>query len=239
MIKNEKGQAMKKIGIGSLGRIGLLLLFVFIFTGCLSRSKPAYIIDRYLFEYASPVVGDLTLLPESVKIERFSVNQSFNTQSMVYKPYPFKFMTYNYSRWRVNPGDMVTDYFLRDLRNANIFLAVFSHQNIEKTRFVIEGQVQDFLESADNGSVKAVLSVSISLLDMNKKEIFERVVFQRQYGFQEQIGGHAPEELAKGMSINMSRLSEQLINDIHKAIIKVICPANAGQSDIEPKMRAK
>jgi ABC-type uncharacterized transport system auxiliary subunit len=236
---NKKGQAMKKDGIGSLVKICILLLFIFIITGCFSRSKPAYMIERYMFDYTSPAVADLTALTESVKVERFSVNQSFNTQSMIYRPYPFKFMTYNYSRWRVNPGDMVTDYFLRDLRSANVFRAVFSYHDIEKTRFVIEGQVQDFLEAADKNETKAILSVNVSLLDTDKKEITGRVVFQRQYRFQEQIGEHTPEEFAKGMSTNMSRLSEQLIKDIHKAIITVISSVSDGQSGADPGSRAK
>jgi ABC-type uncharacterized transport system auxiliary subunit len=230
----EKGQAMKKDGIRNFGKIGILLLFVFIITGCFSRSKPAYMIEHYMFEYASPAAGGLTALSESIKVERFSVNQSFNTQSMVYKPYPFKFKTYNYSRWRVNPADMVTDYLLRDLRNTNLFLAVFSHHDIEKARFIIEGQVQDFLEVAYKNDISTILSVSISLLDVNRKEITGRIVFQRQYKFQEQIREHTPEEFAKGMSINMSRLSEQLVKDIHKAIMTAACPVSPGQPGIKP-----
>ncbi len=225
---------MKKGDIGSLAKIGILLLFVFIIAGCFSRSKPDYMIERYMFEYEPPVVGDLAALSELIKVERFSVNQSFNTQSMVYKPYPFKFMTYNYSRWRVNPGDMVTDYLLRDLRNANLFLAVFSHHDIEKTRFVIEGQVQDFLESTEKNDINAILSVSISLLDLKQKEITGRILFQRQYKFQEKIREHTPEEFTKGMSINMWRLSGQLTKDLHKAIMTATCPANSGKPGIKP-----
>jgi ABC-type uncharacterized transport system auxiliary subunit len=230
----ENGQIMKKGCFGSYLKNVILLLFVFIIAGCFSRSKPAYMLEHYMFEYASPVLGDRTILPESIKIERFSVNQSFNTQSMVYKPYPFKFMTYNYSRWRVNPADMVTDYLLRDLRNNNLFLAVFSHHDTEKTRFVIEGWIEDFLETTDKNSINAILTVNISLIDNFRKEITERIVFQRQYKFQENIREHAPEVFAKGMSINMSSLSEQLVKDIYKAITTVTCPASSGQPGIKP-----
>jgi ABC-type uncharacterized transport system auxiliary subunit len=238
-MRNKKWQVMKKDSIGSFLKNGMLLLLILIIAGCFSRSKPDYMIERYMFDYITPDVADLVSISESIKVERFSVNQSFNTQSMVYKSYPFKFMTYNYSGWRVNPADMVTDYLLRDLRNANIFLAVFSHHDIEKTRFVIEGQVQDFLESSDKDVAKAILSVNISLLDMDKKEITRRVVFQRQYSFQEQIREHTPEELARGMSINMSRLSKQLMKDIHKAIITVIRPTSTGRPGVEPDCRER
>ncbi|MCX5804775.1 MAG: ABC-type transport auxiliary lipoprotein family protein [Proteobacteria bacterium] len=233
-MEKEERLAMKKNTIGGLGKIGILLLFVLIIAGCFSRSKPAYTIDRYMFEYTPPAIGGLIALAESIKVELFFVNQSFNTRSMVYKPHPFKFMTYNYSQWRVNPADMVTDYLLRDLRNTNIFQAVFSHHDIEKTRFIIEGQIEDFLETADKNDVNAILSVNITLLDTYRKEINKRIVFQKQYKFQEKIREHAPEEFAKGMSINMSRLSEQLVKDFHKAIMAATDLASSGQPGIKP-----
>lgn len=210
---------MKTNRFTNLGKICILLLLVFVVAGCFSRSKPAYMIEQYTLEYKPPVLTGLSILNESVKVERFSVNQSFNTQAMVYRPYPFKLATYDYNRWRVNPGDMVTDYLLRDLRNADLFRAVFSYHDTERSRFVIEGGVEGFLEVADKNDLKATLSLNVSLLDMHGREIIEKVVFQKQYQFQEPIGEHTPEQFAKGMSTNMSHLSEQLVKDIHKAIM--------------------
>jgi len=230
---------MKNDRIGCLMKISVLLLAVFIIAGCFSRSKPVYMVEQYMLEYTPPVIEGLSDLSESIKVERFSANQSFNTRAMVYKPHPFKFTTYNYNRWRVNPADMVTDYFLRDLRNANIFRAVFSYHDIEKIRFVIEGHVQEFLEATDKNDLKTILSASIALLDMDRKEITERVIFQKQYKFQERVGEHTPEEFSKGMSVNMSRLSEQLIKDIHKAIMVMPCSVKPGQPVIKPDFPVK
>ena len=44
--------------------------------------------------------------------------QAYNTTAMVYQPSAFKQETYNYHRWRVNPGYLVTDYLARDLRDV-------------------------------------------------------------------------------------------------------------------------
>lgn len=226
---------VKKYILDRIGKISIFLLFVLAITGCLSRSKPAYIIEYFMFEYKCPAAGGLATLSEPIKVERFSVNKSFNTQAMVYKSYPFKFMTYNYSRWRVNPADMVTDYLIRDMRNANIFANVFSHHNIENPRFIVEGHIQDFLEETDNKNIRAILGANVSLLDTNRKDTSRRVVFQKQYNFQEQIGEHRPESFAKGMSTNMSRLSEELIKDINKAIMNIASPVGPDQAGVNPE----
>lgn len=56
----------------------------------------------------------------------FSVAQSFNSTAMVYKPQQNRLDSYPYSRWRVNPGDMVSDFLLRDIRKSLLFKGVFS-----------------------------------------------------------------------------------------------------------------
>ena len=195
-----------------------LCLLVVAAAGCFSRPKPAYMVDQYTLDYAAPVAAGLDTLNEPIKVERFSVSQSFNSQAMVYRTQPFKLATYNYDRWRVNPGDMTTDYLLRDLRSLNVFRAVYSHHDAERSRFVIEGGVEEFLESADKNGYTAILSLNVSLLDRQGKEISERLLFQRNYRFQESVREHSPEEFARGMSVNMSRFSQQLAKDLHEAV---------------------
>jgi ABC-type uncharacterized transport system auxiliary subunit len=199
-----------------------LCLLVASAAGCFSRPKPAYMIDQYTLDYPAPVVAGLKALDESIKVERFSVSQSYNSQAMVYRTQPFKLAVYNYSRWRVSPGDMATDYLLRDLRKTNVFKAVYSYHDAERSRFVVEGGVEEFLESADKNGFRAILSLNVSLLDMQGKEVSERLLFQRHYQFQEPIREHSPEEFARGMSVNISRFSEQLAKELHEAVTERI-----------------
>jgi ABC-type uncharacterized transport system auxiliary subunit len=196
----------------------VLILSAVMIAGCFSRPKPAYMIDQYAIEYPAPALAGLATLDESIKIERFSVSQAFNSQAMVYRTQPFRLASYNYSRWRVSPGDMVTDYLLRDLRSLKILRTVYSYHDPERSRFVIEGGVGEFLESTDESGTRAILSLNVTLLDMHEKEVFKSPLFQRQYRFQEPAKEHSPEGFARAMSVNMPRFSEQLAKDIHEAI---------------------
>lgn len=211
---NSMGDMMKRGKTVNFVKMSFIIAIVFIAAGCFGRSKAPHIVEQYSLEYAPPAIESPVRIGESIKVERFSVDQLFNSQAMVYRAQPYKFASYNYNRWRVNPGDMVTDYLTRDLRAANIFPAVFSYRDIEGTRFIIEGGVGEFLEMMAQGNWKAVLKTNVSFIDGSRKEPIKRVVFQRRYHFEESLKEHSPDEFARGMSVNMQRFSEQLIKDI-------------------------
>ncbi|MCX5815812.1 MAG: ABC-type transport auxiliary lipoprotein family protein [Proteobacteria bacterium] len=196
-------------------KMSFIIVIVFIAAGCFGRSKAPHLVEQYSLEYTPPTVESLGRMCEPIKVERFSVYQSFNSQAMLYRAQPYKLAAYNYNRWRVNPGDMVTDYLIRDLRAANVFPVVFSYRDIEGTRFIIEGGVEEFLEMMAQDNRKAVLKTNVSFIDGSQKELTKRVVFQKRYHFEESLKEHSPDEFARGMSVNMLHFSEQLIKDIH------------------------
>jgi cholesterol transport system auxiliary component len=186
--------------------------------GCSLGGKPAYSVKHYVLEYPSLQMEGIQRFNELLKVERFSVSPTFNSTAMVYRENPFGRDAYHYERWRVNPGDMVTDLIVRDLRNSGLFRAIFSYYDGEETRFLLEGQVEEFLELEEKDSWKATLSVHITFLDLTKIERAEKVVFQRSYRFAELFAEKTPEGLAGGMSKAMERFSRQLIRDLEQAM---------------------
>jgi len=141
---------------------------------------------------------------------------------MLFRAEPYKLAAYNYNRWRVAPGDMVIDYLTRDLRISNFFLAVFSYRDMENTRFIIEGGIEEFQEIKEQDNWKATMKVSVSLIDGSQKELTKRLIFQKRYNFEELLKGHEPGEFARGMSSNMQRFSEQLIKDIQTTLSQYV-----------------
>ena len=196
----------------SLAWSALVLMFL---TGCIAGGKAPIIIDQYILEYQSPVLEGLAPLNDIVHVGRFSVAQAFNTPMMVYRTKPYEYYVDYYNRWRVNPGDIVTDYLLRDLKNAGLFKAVFSYRDSEDARFYIQGGVEDFLEIKEGGVSQAVLTVHISLLDMTQKEITQKVIFQKRYHHIQPLEDDSAAALAKGMSQAMGIMSKDVIKDIY------------------------
>jgi len=199
-----------------------LCVCIFFIPGCFGRTKTPYITEQFAFEYNPTAFKSTDQIDGSVKIERFSVNQLYNSQAMVFRAQPYKLSVYNYNRWRTSPGDMVCDFLTRDFRTSNVFAAVFSYRDTEEARFIVEGGVEEFLESFEKDTWNAVLKINVSFIDDSQKEITKRVLFQKRYFYKEKMKEHSPDEFARGMSTNMQRFSEQLISDVAIESIKTM-----------------
>ncbi|MBK7552232.1 MAG: membrane integrity-associated transporter subunit PqiC [Syntrophaceae bacterium] len=109
-------------------RISVLLLAVLVATGC-GGGKSTYVVKQFLPEYEPPSVTGRPRVDEAIRIEPFSTAQAFAGTAMVYRPSPFELNAYSRERWRVAPGDMVTDFLLRDLRASGAFKAVLAWED--------------------------------------------------------------------------------------------------------------
>jgi ABC-type uncharacterized transport system auxiliary subunit len=192
----------------------LLTLLVPLLGGC---GKPPMLINQYILEYPTPMVGRKNKIPDAIKVEQFSVAQTFNTNSMVYQPQPYKSETYHYSRWRANPGYLVTDYLLRDFQAAHLFNAVFGPGSSGKYRYLLEGGVIEFQELDEPDGWKAALALTVTLLDTTREELPQRVVFQKQYRAVEPMPEKTPDGLARAMSRTMEHLSGRIMSDVYEA----------------------
>jgi len=213
---NLRGNEMK-IKLAPLGLKSLAAVFLVLFlSGC---GKSPMLVHQYVLEYAAPPLAGAPLNAD-VKVERFAVAQAYNTTSMIYQAQAFKSQAYNYHRWRVNPGYLVTDYLVRDLRTSGRFTAVFTYESSEKTRFVLEGGVEDFQESDNPDGWKAALALVVTLLDTSQEGVPQKVVFQKSYRVTEPMVEQTPQGLAESMSRAMAKASARIISDVYEAARK-------------------
>jgi len=223
-MKNKKGK--EKMMFHSLRakdnrrwrNLGLAFLFMVLISGCSLGAKPSYLVNQYALEYPSPFLKELTSINELVKVEQFSVAQTFNTSAMIYKEGPNLRNVDPYNRWRTKPGEMVTEYLVRDLRNSGLFRAVVSYNDTGETRYLLEGQVGEFLEASEKDGRKAVLGLNVTFLDLKKRETAEKVIFQRDYKVVEPYIEKTPAALAQGMSRALGKISRQIILDLQDAV---------------------
>ncbi len=194
----------------------LLILFI---AGCVSLGKPSPAVKRFVLEYPPPASQGGTVIPETIKVERFSTARAFDRYDMIYRPEPFRYSSYNYCRWIANPGDMAADYLARDLRESGSFKAVFSYHDTDAVRYRLEGFVEEFFEDNAKKEAEATLSLYIILLDLKREEAEQRVVFRKTYRSAESCD-RTPEGLARAMSSAMEKLSRQIMQDIHRELGK-------------------
>lgn len=198
--------------------LALAILLAVLITACGLGAKPSYIVNQYTLEYPSPVMKESTSVGELVKVEQFNVAQTFNTPAMIYKEGPNLRNVDPYNRWRTKPGEMATEYLTRDLRNSGLFRAVISYNDREETRYLLDGQVYEFLDASEKDGRKAVLSLNITFLDLKKRDTAEKVIFQRDYKVAEPYTERTPPAFAQAMSRAMEKISMQIILDLQNAV---------------------
>jgi ABC-type uncharacterized transport system auxiliary subunit len=185
---------------------------------CSFGGKPSVMVEQYALEYPPPSVQSLSPMDEVIRLERFSVAQIFNHVKMVYRQKPTHYNDYAYHRWRANPGDMVGDSLLRDLRAAGIFKSVFSYRDMGNTPLILKGGVGEFYESDEKDGRKAILSVYITVIDTTSRELTKQIVFQKNYRYEEPVTEKTVQGFAQAMSRAVEKLSGQVITDIREAI---------------------
>jgi cholesterol transport system auxiliary component len=191
-----------------------LLAAAFLLAGC---GKPPVMVHKYLLEYPPPEAPRRAQVPEGLRVELFAVAQAFNSPAMAYRSESYRSETYRYHRWRVNPGNLVTDFLLRDLRQTGLFKGVFGYDSTARPRFVLEGAVEEFQEVDEAEAWRAALALNITLLDTSKEEITQRVVFQKNYRASEPLTDKTPPGLADAMSRAMQKVSQAVIQDVYQA----------------------
>lgn len=176
-------------------------------------------VDRFVLNYPPPAPSRVIHpVNEAIRVERFSVAHMFDTTAMIYAPEKYHFEAYQYSRWRVGPGDMISDFLIRDLRSSSLFKAVFPFSSDEQTRYVLDGSVREFFETDENSRSDAVLVVDATLFDNKEKELTKRIVFQKTYQRASSVEERTPEGFAKGMSSSAAAFSEELMKDIENVL---------------------
>ena len=196
-----------------------LMLTLLLTAACAGQlNKPARQIDFYTLEYPPPRPTGKTPLPLVLGVQRFRVAPTYNSQKIVYRDKNFKRNTYQYHKWRAEPGDLVGYFLTRDLKQASIFKAVFSLEKNLPTSHTIEGTVDEFFEYDTDRSWEAVLTVSITLMKTLEPDITKRIISQKTYRARKPCRQKNPRALAEAMSLAMSEITAAIMTDVHASL---------------------
>ena len=198
------------VGILAVGGLGAL-------AGCGAGASSQPVV-YYSLDYPPARPEGLAPLPVALKVQRMGAAGGLDSLDMVYGPDPLELSVYNYNRWRVNPGDLVGDFLVRDMQRSALFPAVFSHRDGERARFTLEGSVERFREQDRQSGAVALIALNLTLLDRTKASVADRVLFQRRFQAEAPMADASARSLAQGLSQAMSRVSAMVIKDVHSAI---------------------
>jgi cholesterol transport system auxiliary component len=201
----------------------LLLCFCLLIGGCVNfgESKKAEKTIFYTLEYDPPVTNHSQPLSAALRIKRFSVAPTYDTNRIIYRERAFRRDAYVYHKWRTNPGVLVSHFLSRDMRESGLFEAVFSHDSRVPASHILEGKVDEFFESDAKGGREAVLSISIVLTAIDEMEVGKRTLLQKTYQKREPYRGKTPEALVEAMSHNMAEISSEITREIYSFLKQI------------------
>ncbi len=199
-------------------RKGLFIpALILLMAGCVGGQQPIRT-QYFMLDYNPPGIKETVPLDESLKVERFSVAQLYNSISMMFRTGAIGLDKFPYDRWGTNPGYMVADYLVRDFRQTGFFRGIFSYQDTDVVRFLLEGSITEFLAFEQTDGRKTLLTIYVTLLDMNQTDGTKQIVFQKSYSHAAPCKENSAEDLAMGLSESMERLSGQIISDVYQAV---------------------
>jgi ABC-type uncharacterized transport system auxiliary subunit len=191
------------------------MAFAFLAAGCSTLKQSSPRIAFYTLEYPHPRMEDLKPLSATVQVDRFSVAPMYNTNQMVYRDSAFRLESYVYHRWRSNPGDLLTYFIARDLRESGLFKAVSPRAAGSLSQYVLEGSVEEFFEWEAEEEWKAVLTLSITLVAEGEPDASKQVLFQKTITSSKPCRQKNPVGFAEAMSEATAEISRETIRSIH------------------------
>jgi ABC-type uncharacterized transport system auxiliary subunit len=194
----------------------LIIGISLILGACVNLRQPSSKIQYYTLEYDPPLFTDMEQLPYAVSVEHFIVAPIYDTTQIIYRERSFTRDAYAYHRWRVPPGDMITSLLKRDIRYSGLFKTVIPYDSQYGSQFSLGGEVEDFFELDAEEGWKAVLSLSISLISVNERDVNKRILYQKSYHATETCKQKNPRALAEALSLDMSQLSREIIRDVYE-----------------------
>jgi len=181
----------------------------------------------YLPEYDPPRMEEpREILKARLEVERFQVAALYDRFPIVVREGAYRWDHYVYQLWRVHPGDLLSDFLIRDLRSAELFDGVVRPESSLRADFRVEGELEEFIEWNDPEGRWGVLSATITLLDLGAVDATRRLVFQRSYHVKERVEGEGPKAVVKAMSGAMQTFSGRLIRDVYGEIHARMHPEN-------------
>ena len=196
----------------------ILMISCLLIAGCAAGSKPQFNVERYLLNYPAPSWNQRDPLPASIKFNRFSIAAAYNSTGMIFRNDAYSLDSFNYSRWAVNPADMISDSLLSDMRGSGLFRAVFSRYEAEEGRFIISGGIEEFYLRIDKSNKMALISISISMQDLQEKETGKKMIFQKKYVREQPLQEQSPRGYCQAASQAMQVVSLEIINDVYAAV---------------------
>ena len=193
----------------------IFLMVLFLVFGCLPN-RPAISTTYYSLDYAPEPIIFAPQLPVSLNIAKFTCSYELNSTEILFSSEPNTVTNYNYSRWRVYPSDMCTDFLVRDIRNSGFLLNVVKNQN--NANYNLETDLTEFMRIDDSNGSRVKLSLNCTLVDSQAETLMQKIIFSKNYAYEQSVQDQSPWGMAQALSQAFAQFSAQIQKDIYSSL---------------------
>jgi cholesterol transport system auxiliary component len=77
-------------------------------------------------------------------LRHIQVTPPYDSKKISYSETPFTINTFTYHEWQADPGELVSYFLARDIKQSSLFKAVFTRDNDTPSSHRISGIVDEF-----------------------------------------------------------------------------------------------
>ncbi|MCX8072885.1 MAG: PqiC family protein [Candidatus Binatia bacterium] len=184
--------------------------------GCLSLVPVAPAPRDYRPDYPPPQMQH-ERLPVVLRLAPVRVAAIYDREPFAYRRGPYRIGYYYYHRWATAPGQLLTDFFVRDFTVSGLYRAVQQGPSVLVADYQLDLRVDRFEEEIDSSGCRASLVLHASLQSL-RSGVSDPVRFQRVYEESEPVACNSPDAFVAGVSRILARLSRQLQDDVYRAV---------------------
>ncbi len=156
----------------------IISLVVILFVGCTTTTPPKseFRINPNILSKKLNISG---CSDKSLKVAQAFSSNTLMSQSMNYGIGDTKQYAYSKSQWSLTPNRAITDEFLVLLREMKIFKSVQISKSRSKNDFILEINIEDFMQyfNADSSNSYVNVLISLTLIDSKTNYVFATKTF--------------------------------------------------------------
>ncbi|MDB2562792.1 ABC-type transport auxiliary lipoprotein family protein [Sulfurimonas sp.] len=181
-------------------------LFIILLSGCVTTKVPAKSEYRISTDVVAMQTTSNVCKSKSLKIAQAFSSGILMSNHMMYAIGNSKQYAYAESLWAENPNTVVTSKVLKLIRETKVFKSVQVSKSRSRNDFILEINIEDFMQYFDEASLHSHASISITLTLVDIKS--NRVIATKTLNSKVDVKELNAEGGVKGLQMALSNILE-------------------------------
>ncbi|MGC8660368.1 MAG: ABC-type transport auxiliary lipoprotein family protein [Desulfomonilaceae bacterium] len=195
--------------------IGISLVTV-MSCGCGLWNRDAIVF--HAINYPIPGKTSELIIPETIMVYRFLMDPAVDTHNLIISDQYSKTKNISNYAWPRDPSTMLTELVTRDLETSGLFQKAVDQTSNVPYRYALEGTIKKFQGVVNGSKGSGLIEMEISLIDFEPRIAGKNKLMKKDYVLEVRSEDTSAKSLVQALDKGTRDLSQQLRNDIRKAI---------------------